>query len=216
MILSGGSDPGSPLDQEMPLHPMPFGGWDPLAIRPHFGTYRGFVRLVLAHVEHRTGGLRNYQRVRWEAVTRVVFVCRGNICRSAYAERRAASCGLPAASFGIAAQAGAAADPSARRVAAMRGVDLALHRSCSVDNFEVRRGDLLIAMEPRQGRVMLRRFAAAPCQFTLLGLWSRTKRPHIHDPHRLNERYLTRCFDIIDSAVETIARQLRRTKRDGG
>jgi len=215
MTSCGSSDPGPGVEQELAPLKLPLGGWDPLALRPRFGTYRGFVRLLLALGENLTGGLRAYKQVRWERVTRVVFVCRGNICRSAYAERRAATYGLAVASFGLAAESGARADPTARRFAAMRGIDLAGHRSCSAASFELQKGDLLVAMEPRQGRVMRRRFAAAPCQFTLLGLWSSPKRPHIHDPHRLGDRYLAQCFDIIDAAVRTIAQHLRRNSRNG-
>ena len=37
--------------------PMPLGGWDPLDVRPRFGTYRGLVRLALGHLDHMSGRL---------------------------------------------------------------------------------------------------------------------------------------------------------------
>jgi protein-tyrosine phosphatase len=70
-------------------------------------------------------------------------------------------------------------------------------------------------MEPRQGREMLARFASAHCQFTLLGLWSKPRRVHIHDPHRLSEAYFDRCYATIDSAIANIAGLLEIQPRDG-
>jgi protein-tyrosine phosphatase len=202
--VNGGIEPDlTPL-------PMPLGGWDPLGMRPRYGTYRGSVRLFLAHLEDLAGGFGSLRRIRWDSVGRVVFVCAGNICRSPYAERRAATYGLDVASFGLSAATGSPAYPSARRIAAARGIDLAAHRSCSTADFKLRAEDLLVAMEPRQSRAMRRQFSSAPCQLTLLGLWSRPRRPHIHDPHRLGEAYWEQCFDIVDSAVQTIAEHMGR------
>ena len=191
--------------------PMPFGGWDPLGVRPRFGTYRGAIRLVLANLEDIGGGLAAYKGVRWEIVQRLVFVCWGNICRSPYAEYRARSLGLSAVSFGLSTSTGARADAIASRVAARRGVDMASHRTCDAGDFEIRAGDLLFAMEPRQAKQMIKRFAAVQCQFTLLGLWSKPRRVHIHDPHQLSEAYFDRCYSVIDTALVNIAKFLPRS-----
>lgn len=200
--------------QETAPLPVPLGGWDPIRMRPRYGSYRGFARLVLAHLEGAAGGFRRHKQIRWAEVRRAVFVCHGNICRSPYAERRAAACGLVAASFGLSAEPGMPADAVACRVAAGRAIDLLPHRARDINDFEIQCGDLLVAMEPRQLRV-LGRLPAIPCQVTLLGLWSRPRRPHIHDPHRLSEDYWERCFDVIDSAVLTIAEQMRRSVPGG-
>ena len=188
---------------------MPLGGWDPAGVRPRFGSYRGLVRLLLAQIENASGGYRRFKQIRWESVKRVVFVCHGNICRSPYAERRAETYGLAAASFGLSAGTGGPADPSACRIALRRGVELANHRACDAKDFEIQSGDLLLIMEPRQARAMSRRLPTIHCQITLLGLWSRPRRPHIHDPHRLSEAYWEQCFDVIDSAVRRIAERVR-------
>jgi hypothetical protein len=57
-------------------------------------------------------------------------------------------------------------------------------------------------MEPRQARRISGLLPPGSCQLTLLGLWSRPPRPHIHDPHTLSEAYWERRFDVIDSAVK--------------
>jgi low molecular weight protein-tyrosine phosphatase len=195
--------------------PMPIGGWDPAGVRLRFGSYRGFARLLLARIENGIGGYRRFKQIRWDRVKRVVFVCHGNICRSPYAERRAATYGLTTASFGLAAGTGGPADPSALRIAARRAIELAEHRACAAEDFEFQSGDLLVLMEPRQAWAMLRSLPALACQVTLLGLWSRPRRPHLHDPHRLSEAYWEQCFDVIDSAVRTIAERVHPSPPDG-
>ncbi len=193
---------------------MSFGGAGPLWVRHRFGSSRGLARLLLAHIEGGLGGYRRLSRIRWDREERVVFVCHGNICRSPYAERRAATYGLPAASFGLAAETGMPADPSALRIAARRAIELGEHRACAAEDFEFYSGDLLVVMEPRQARAMLRSLPTVPCQVTLLGLWSRPRRPHLHDPHRLSEAYWEQCFDVIDSAVRAIAERTRLNPPD--
>jgi protein-tyrosine phosphatase len=177
-------------------------------IRSRFGTHRGLVRLALAVLENRAGALDQFKYLNWSAVDRVVFVCRGNICRSAYAEARARELGLVTASFGLSTSTGGAAYKEVVEEAMKRGIALGVHRSTDAKDFEVRKGDLLIAMEPRQARELLQRFATASCQFTLLGLWSAPIRPHIHDPYGLSREYLCRCLNLIDSAVASLARQV--------
>ena len=211
-MQSDGGSADSPRQETAPL-PMPLGGWDPIGVRPRFGSYRGLARLMLAHLESVAGRFSGYQQIRWEKVKRVVFVCHGNICRSPYAERRAATYGLSVASFGLSADAGMPADPTACRIAARREIELAPHRAHDIKDFGFRRGDLLAAMEPRQVRE-LGRAPPIPCQLTLLGLWGRPRRPHIHDPHRLGEGYWEQCFDVIDSAVLTIAEKMRGSLLD--
>jgi low molecular weight protein-tyrosine phosphatase len=188
---------------------------DPAGVYARFGSYRGLARLLLSCFEDSIGGYRRLKKIRWDRVQRVVFVCHGNICRSPYAERRAATYGLPAASFGLSADTGVPPDPSALSVAARRAIELVEHRACAAEDFEFHSGDLLIGMEPWQARAMLRCLPAVPCQVTLLGLWSRPRRPHIHDPHRLREAYWERCFDIIDSGVRAIAERTRPSPPHG-
>jgi protein-tyrosine phosphatase len=201
-------------ETEVSSRSIPLRGWDPAGVRSSFGTYRGLVRLILAWAENLAGRYCQFKQIRWERVARVVFVCHGNICRSPYAEGRAVSFGLPAASFGLSADSGAPADPSACRVAARREIELIRHCARDAADFELQTGDLLVAMEPRQARRISGLLPPGSCQLTLLGLWSRPPRPHIHDPHRLSEAYWERCFDVIDSAVQTIADRMHANPPD--
>ena len=57
-------------------------------IRPRFGTLRGLVRLALSYPQLFLG-LGAGRPVDPATVRRLVFVCQGNICRSAFAEAAA-------------------------------------------------------------------------------------------------------------------------------
>ena len=168
-----------------------------------YGTVRGLVRLLLSHVQHRSR--RAWIRAPDPAeVRRLVFVCQGNICRSAFADILARRLGAETASFGLSTSAGDVAHPPATEAAATLGVDLSAHRTARVQDYEPRPGDLLLAMEVRQ----LARIAADPrlahLPRSLLGLWARPRRPHIHDPYQLDQRYMLTCLRAIESAVSRL------------
>lgn len=184
----------------------------PPFVQRRFGTARGLARLCLAQARQAMGGLRPFEQPDWARVHRLVFVCAGNICRSPYAHHKARLLGHSAASFALGGISGKPADPQACAAALRRGVDLAAHRSCGIADFTVAEGDLLIAMEPHQARTLARRFGAVPgVQVSLLGLWSRPSRPHLHDPYMLAPGYFDTCFAVIDSGLQAIGQRLHQT-----
>jgi protein-tyrosine phosphatase len=178
------------------------------AMARRYGGGRAWYRLQLARLLRRCGGLRRFERVDWRRVDRLVFVCSGNICRSPYAEARARGYGLAALSCGMRVEQTAPADPVATLVAGQRGLDLGPHRSRPVQRVQLRAGDLLVAMEPDQAQALEPVATPAGAQVTLLGLWARRPRPYVADPFGLDERYFRTCFEVIDSAVESIARRV--------
>ena len=173
-------------------------------IDSRFGTWRGAIRLGLSYAEQMIGqaAIRTHGP---EPVRRIVFVCQGNICRSAFAETVARGMGLPVASFGLATRTGSPADPGAIRAALALGVDLKRHRTTARPDFSVQSGDLLLGMETRQ----LRRIAAdpdlTPVARNLLGTWAQPPVPHLHDPFQLSDAYFLTCFRRISSAVDGLA-----------
>jgi protein-tyrosine phosphatase len=170
-----------------------------------FGTLRGAIRLALAYAE--TGsGLAPVLRPDPGSVSRLVFVCHGNICRSAFAEAAAQREGLNAASVGLSTESGRPAHQPVIELAHKSGLDLAHHRTTSVDAYDPREGDLLLTMEVRH----LRKLAAHPglkgLPRVLLGSYAPTPVPHLHDPYGLSDAYLETCLRRVNGAV----RQLRR------
>lgn len=173
-----------------------------------FGTYRGLIRLLLAHAEWRTGRLRDFTAPELIRVRRVVFVCQGNICRSAFADWCGRARGMRTASVGLATGTDVPAYPDAVETARRFGIDLSAHRTTDIGDFRFADGDLVLAMEVRQCRRLAVELAGMPLQIGLLGCWSLPRRPHIHDPHGMSREYFHTCFVAIASGVERLAARL--------
>lgn len=173
------------------------------------GTWRGAARTLLAWAALRGGLLEAYRLRHPGRVRRVVFVCLGNICRSAYAERVAASLGLPAVSIGLSTSTGAASPDAALRAAQRCGADLSAHHATDFRDFEALPGDLYLAMELRHAHELQRRLIArTDVQIALLGLWCEPPTPHLHDPYTLSDAYFDCCFARVRQAVHGLHRSL--------
>jgi protein-tyrosine phosphatase len=130
------------------------------------------------------GSYEPLRNIEWQRVQRLVFVCKGNICRSPYAEARARVLGLASASFGLETPGGYSANPLALRIGQLRGIDLTAHVSKSLRSASLGPGDLVMVFEPEQlkpARELLESFEGV--QLSLLGLWARPSRPHVADPY---------------------------------
>ena len=183
-------------------------------INRRFGTWRGLVRLLLADAELATGRLRPFMLHNPESVRRVVFVCLGNICRSAYAHYIAADCGLPVASFGLRTHTGGSSPASAVAAAGRRKVDMAAHRALDWKDFKPQPGDLYLVMEVRQAHELRRRLGPrSDVQVCLLGMWCKPVMPHLHDPYSLSDDYFDTSFRRVEQAVRNLAAALPHLKR---
>lgn len=97
-------------------------------IRARFGTLRGLVRLILSYPQLALG-LSASRPADPAQVRRLVFVCQGNICRSAFADVVARRAGLRSASFGLSTTTGRAAHDPAIAAARALGHDLEIGRA---------------------------------------------------------------------------------------
>lgn len=176
--------------------------------REHYGSRRGFVLTWWSRLQYQLGGYRSYQQIDWQSVERLVFVCKGNICRSAYAEAVARSLGAESASCGIDTRNGLPADDDAIRMAEKKGVILMEHKTTPIESMSFKNGDLLIGMEAWQVEYLERNLDREN-RCTLLGLWGNPKKPHIHDPYGASNVYFEECFNYIEKSVHEIARKIR-------
>ncbi|WP_343729875.1 hypothetical protein [Duganella sp.] len=183
-----------------------------VATAARYGSWRGAVRLLLARLALRCGLLRAFRLRHPQRVRRVVFVCLGNICRSAYAQCVAAGIGMPAASIGLATCTGALSPAAAVHAALRCGADLTMHRATDMRDFGILPGDLFIAMEIRQARELRRRLAGRnDIQIALLGLWCTPATPHLHDPYTLSDAYFDHCFARLHQAVHALHHTLKQS-----
>jgi protein-tyrosine phosphatase len=178
----------------------------------HYGSRRGFVLTWWHRLRYLLGGYRGYRQVDWKTVRRLVFVCKGNICRSAYAEACAHGQGVESISCGIQTVDGATANGEAVRAAGDNGMDLKEHRTRQLQSLELKKGDLLVAMEPWQA-VYLESEYGGMYGCTLLGLWGSPAMPLIHDPYGATPAYFRYCFDYIESSVNEILEEIKKSER---
>lgn len=169
----------------------------------NFGTHRGFIRLALSYIELGFGQAK-IAAPQTSQVKRLVFVCHGNICRSAFADVYAREIEINSASFGLSTASGKQAYPLAVKASKDAGIDLTDHRTTRVEDYQPKAGDFLLAMETRQLRKIATDPKLAGLPRDLLGKYSRPFFPHLHDPYELNPDYMPICLSRIRSAVDQL------------
>ena len=168
-----------------------------------FGSKKGLIRHYYYKCLLIFGAYKQYQTVDWQSVNRLVFVCHGNICRSAFCEYFARGLGLSSASIGLECTDGNSADKRAQALATKRSLDMSGHLTTNARNFKKQPGDLFIVMEPRH-LYALKQLLDASCQVTLIGLWAEKKKAYLHDPYSANQSFFNHCIDYLAVCVEAI------------
>lgn len=183
-----------------------------LITRNH-GTWRGAVRTLLGELEYVSGRLSRHIRLPAQRPQRLVFVCLGNINRSAFAEQVARQLGQPCCSIGLSTRTGGPATAQARATAPHFGLSLDAHRATDYSDYRYQAGDLLLVMEVRHVGRLIQRGVPAEA-ILLLGHWASPQRIHLHDPHTLSDAYFRTCFTLIESAVRGLVAALPADAKD--
>ena len=178
-------------------------------LHANHGTWRGWVRHLLGLLELQTGRVQPYLQADVTKARRLVFVCLGNINRSAFACAVAQRLGDNAVSIGLSTNTGAPATPQAVHQAQCQGMDLSSHRATAITDYVYQEGDLLLIMELRHARALVGRGIPADAVMPL-GLWATPRRVHLHDPHTLSAAYFGTCFTLIESAVRSLVQARAR------
>ena len=173
-----------------------------------YGSRRGVISTYWHKFLNFIGYYRKYSKVDWASIDRLVFVCKGNICRSAYAEVIATSLGLSSISCGVSTKDNVSANEDAIKVADSRGVSLKKHKTSRLTSVELRPTDLLIAMEPWHAEFLSDNLTARH-NITLLGLWVSSKRPYLADPYGRTDKYFNNCFEYIEKSVYEIEKKIK-------
>ncbi|MFC3443150.1 phosphotyrosine protein phosphatase [Sphingobium rhizovicinum] len=172
-------------------------------IRSRFGTFRGLVRLALSYPQLALGRSASVAPDPAK-VRRLVFVCQGNICRSAFADIVARQAGAASASFGLSTTTGRPAHGPAIAAAQILGHDLSSHVAIDLKDYAPQAGDLLLAMEVRQMHRLAADRRVRHLPRMLLGRWTRPMLPHLHDPYQLDDRYMLQCLIRVEQAVKRL------------
>jgi protein-tyrosine phosphatase len=182
-------------------------GW----IANSYGSKSGMLKHLYMRAGWRLHPLTRQKLVLGD-IERLVFVCKGNICRSALAQAVAGSLDFPALSFGYLTTPGKPADPGMSRASSDLGFDLSGHVTTRIDEYQPNMGDMVLFFEV----VHLRQVAAAEGYTpprALLGLWARPRRPHIHDPFGGSPGYYLIAAGVIRQAVTNLIAEIRSVHR---
>lgn len=139
----------------------------------------------------------------------VLFVCKGNICRSVFAEHALKNMPhgkqIAVRSCGLDVKVSSPSPDTARNVARSMGYDLDGHRSRQVETRDLDEADLVIAMEFWQYRELRARYPHRRKEIRLLREYAPFPENllcNIPDPFGQNERSFHACFTLIQRALE--------------
>lgn len=172
-------------------------------------------RLYLGFGPRRTARKERLRRALSDADS-VLFVCKGNICRSAFAERYASTF-LPdsvrVGSAGHSAGRDGRSPDAAVKVARSYGVSLEEHRSVPLDERAVREFDVILLFDQTNFRTLKRSYPTARDKMYLLGLLNDDGPLLIEDPFGREEDRFRTIFGRIRSSLSALeaptgARQL--------
>jgi protein-tyrosine phosphatase len=160
------------------------------------------------------------------AVSSIVFICKGNICRSAFAHyltneiltQNSRSMALWIGSAGLEAHKGTKSPEMAIEVAKDFGINMEGHRSVLLDDDLVDSSDMLVAMEPKQVRVMQEKYPHKRDHFFLMPLfekgWEKSyfgwQKYHLQDPYGKGRVAFFECFDRVQKCVHGLMAALKK------
>ena len=164
-----------------------------------FFGYRIGLSLLADRIRFRAHLLRPFTPIPYEGQG-LIFVCKGNICRSPFAEALARHRGTQAKSVGLRARNGAPANEQAIQTAPAYHVDLNQHRAHPFHDTDLAQ-QMIVCMEVDQAREILVSQPELAGRVTLLGLYGEDPVPSIPDPYGLSQEAFTYVFDLIARKV---------------
>ena len=148
----------------------------------------------------------------------IIFICTGNICRSAmadgYLKYRVKELGIEEkvliTSAGTNASQGEHSPDFAKRAIAKYGANIENHTSTTLENANLENADYILVMTERHKRDVVRRYPECADKITLLGEYAKNKEyKEIDDPWGYNFNVYERCAkEIVDSIEGFIQKEL--------
>ena len=151
-----------------------------------------------------------------QSVTRVLVLCKGNLCRSPFVDRwfygKLSEMNIPIeiSSAGLDTTPGKEAYPLATVVSRDFGIDLGCHRTRMVSNELVMKADVILVMEVAHIRQLLKKFPDAGGKTFLLGHFAQEKPiTDIRDPYGGTPEEFYRCYRCLVEACQGLLVQLQ-------
>jgi protein-tyrosine-phosphatase len=185
--------------------------------RPGVGEVGALARLVTdgaaRTLRGRWAGLGPVRRARaaraaaaWRSARRVLFVCKGNICRSPFAERLAVARDATRRyeSAGYYPKTGRPSPDTALTVAPEFGLELETHRSQIVTAEQMARADLVVIFDEENRRELARAFPGERRKVHYLGALLPDGEATITDPYGGTPDDFRRCYARIGAALARV------------
>ncbi len=145
---------------------------------------------------------------------KILILCKGNICRSAYACERLREQlvrfgpAVEICSAGLWTKTGKPADPDAVRNAASRGVDLSTHVTTAVTEQHIQTAGLILLMDGSNYSMIRKLFPAALTKSMYLGALDPKQSVfsalEVPDPYGKSDKAFASCFDKIDRSLDEL------------
>jgi protein-tyrosine phosphatase len=154
----------------------------------------------------------------FSSIRSILFICHGNICRSAFSEYyaqkifREQGIDVDVSSGGLAASQGTSSPREAIESADLFQIDLRSHTSRMVTRTMVDQAMLIVGMHYINYREFQRMFYPFRYRFFLLKhlAWPHYRLLNINDPFGGSSKVFKRCFTEIKICIDTLAGRFRR------
>jgi protein-tyrosine phosphatase len=177
-------------------------------IKKYFGSKKGLLRFCYYNMMYFCLGRYKQFTIIPVNISRVVFVCKGNICRSPLAHVVfQLNSGLPVASFGLDTTTGCAPHPPIVLHSKLQNFDLAEHLTTAVADFEFHENDLYVCTEMNHVEALKK--LTNTDRIILLGLFGAPKRVYIHDPYNTGAEYTSMIVSYIIAATKSLVQRVK-------
>ena len=187
------------------------------------GTFFRALRETAKYLAGRMSAVRRpYER--WlavrlpDSVRSVLFVCKGNICRSPLAEVyfqslvQKRSVGIRVCSAGLETTPGKPAHAKAKAVARQHGLVLDGHATTQTGAELIDQSDLIVVMEVMQKTRIHRLYPRSKGKVVLLGRFDSAGPLEIADPYSGTDEDFHACFTQMSRCCDALAEKLRAGK----
>jgi protein-tyrosine phosphatase len=182
-------------------------------------SFRRGVRRILLNIRDSILYQLKRDRLFPRNIRHIVFVCKGNICRSAFAEYYMKTYGIDGTikfeSCGLDVGRCHESPLEAVKIGREFGVELAPHRSKSFDACDLGRADLIVPMEFEQYLHLVAMFPDGRGKIRLLRDFAQYPQRllcNIYDPFGLGESEFRLCFQKMVVALEELKKNLDSTR----
>ena len=153
---------------------------------------------------------KKYRVLDISKIKRIIFVCKGNICRSPFAEvvAKTEKARLPVVSMGFDASGHDKPEQSAIKIAKEFGYDMNSLCSSRLEDGLILDGDLVVVMEVSHLNKVKKLASSVDYQMTLLGVWDEKPMLSIFDPYGRSDARFRYVFTHINASVKNLLHTL--------